>query len=194
MLILLAGLVVGLVALLPPGPITVSMIGLGARRGEAVATRAGLGVAAGDAVLVTASALFVIAGEELPTQLQALVAGASIAFVVIIGLALILRSHQVLELAERVERPFRTFCTVTVASPWVFAGWFAILAASPFRSETGALLAFAFGLLMASALFHFGLGRGAARVGRLLDERRLVAVTRLGGALTIAMGVVLALI
>ncbi len=194
MLILLAGLAVGLVALLPPGPITVSVVGLGARRGGAVATRAGLGVAAGDAIIVLASALVVIAGEEIPHRLQQAITWSSITFVIIVGLGLILRSNDVLGLVDRIERPFRTFCAVTLVSPWVFGGWFAMLAASPFRSDPRSLLTFAAGMLLASVLFHFGLGRGAARLSQILDDTRLLAVTRLGGLLTITIGLILAMI
>ncbi len=193
MMVLLAGIVVGLVALLPPGPITVSMVGLGARRGSA-ARSAGFGVASADAMLIIAALVVVALGQELPHWIQTSVRVSSLVFMIAVGIVLICCADRVIGTVDRVERPFRSFWSLSIVSPWVFTGWLALLGAAPFQDETASLAAFACGMVASTWIYHMALGQGASRLSMRISETRLRHATRIGGVSTMAMGVVLAAI
>lgn len=185
-----AGLVVGIISLLPPGPITLSIVALGATRGSGYSTRAGIGVGVADAVVVLLCGLALAAGTALPERVYAAVRIVSLTTVAMLGIALIARTTLATGFAERVKRPVLGFSILTLSSPWVFTGWFALLAAAPFSARTDHVT-FAVGLAVASLAYHLVLGRTAGFAAERLSPRLLARATRLGGGLTIASAFVM---
>jgi threonine/homoserine/homoserine lactone efflux protein len=190
MYVFLLGIAIGLVTLLPPGPLGMTVVGLGTRRGRRVGVRAGLGIASADIVLGGVALLFVGAGAALPPAAFSALRAFSIVVLVAFGLLLIARASTCFELADRIGRPGRSLFALTLVSPLSIVSWIALLAAMPFSTELGALALFSVGIVTASFLWHPVLGAAAGHLGSRLNDQGARVVSRIGGSCLIGVGVI----
>lgn len=186
--LLLLGGFIGLLSLLPPGPVNVTLVEVGAAHGRRNGVRAGLGVASGEALLAAAAVALIAAGANLPgvvfTSVQ-LVSGLTLAMM---GLALIAKPHVGAELAVRLSRPFTSMFAISVLTPSVFGAWLALLAAMPFADNSRELSIFCAGAIIASVLWHAFLGGAAGTIAPLLRPVVRIVVTRAGGVAMTTFG------
>jgi threonine/homoserine/homoserine lactone efflux protein len=188
--IFLLGIAIGLVTLLPPGPLGMTVVGLGTRRGRRAGVRAGLGIASADIVLGCSALLFVGAGAALPAAAFTALRAFSIVVLVAFGLLLVVRASTCFELADRIGRPARSLFALTLVSPLSIVSWIALLAAMPFSTEPGALALFSVGIITASFLWHPVLGAAAGHLGSRLNDRGARVVSRIGGSCLIGVGLI----
>lgn len=187
---LLLGIGLGLVSILPPGPVAIGLVEVGSRRGPAAALRGGLGVAGGDFCVVWVALAIIGAGSTLPPWAFSASQMLAAAVLIILGVSLLARPERCTAVVERIERPGRAFFLITSLTPTVLGAWVALLAAMPFATDLGALVRFALGAVAASLLYHPLLGLAIGQFGRRADERQRRVLTRLGGIATVTMGAV----
>lgn len=188
---LLLGMSVGLITLVPPGPVSMALIQLSARRGPHVALRGALGVAFGDVVLAGVAVAVVGMGSTLPgTAFQA---AQAIAAVILIGLGALLwlRPNVAEASIARIERPGRAFFLLTSLTPTALGAWVALLAAMPFAGNRPALVLFAAGVVVASFLWHPLLGATASKIGSRLTATGHTRLARSGATIMMAIGTML---
>lgn len=186
---LILGFGVGLVAVLPPGPVALSLIEVGVQQGRRGAAWGAVGIAGGDSVVATLAAILVVLGGTLPA---AFFDGAQLvsAFVVFVpGALLVLRPTVTQGIARSISRPGRTFFLLTALTPSVFGAWLAILAATPFATEPRAVALFLSGAMVASFGYHLVLGAGAGGIGHRVAPQTLLVISRVGGLCMIGFGV-----
>lgn len=186
---LLLGFALGLLFIVPPGPVSVTLVEVGLHRTRSTGVRGAFGVAAGDLVVATAAALVVSVGASLPAVLfNSLRTGSSLVLIAL-GAVMLIRPGAVEAVAGAVERPGRTLFLMTVLTPTVFGAWLALLASLPFAGRAGAVPAFVFGACLASVLWHLGLVAVAGELGHRLGGGTIRLVGRAGGVAMVAMGV-----
>ena len=186
--LLLLGFGVGLVAILPPGPVSLSLIEVSVSHGRTGGARGGLGVASGDVVVATLAAVVVLAGGAIPTWIFSTAQLASSLVLVSLGLALFVRPGLCHALSESIVHPGRTFFALTALTPTVFGAWLALIAAMPFATDPTSVATFVAGAGGASLGFHLLLGTTAGGLGQRLSAERLVSASRLGGIAMLAFG------
>jgi threonine/homoserine/homoserine lactone efflux protein len=177
----LLGTTIGLIAVVPPGPVAVALVDIAASRGRRSGVHGGLGVVGGD-VTAGAAALSVIAlGTRLPeaffTTTQVVSAGALVA----IGIGLITRPDVGQRLTARIGDPFRAMFTITALTPSVFSAWVALFTAMPFANDLLRLVVFASGALASSLLWHVTLGGTSGSMATWITTERRTRLARAGG-------------
>lgn len=177
----LLGAAIGLVAVMTPGPVSVTIVDIGASRGRTSGLHAGLGVAGGDSIASAAALGLVIAGTSLPTVFFTATQLLSALVLVVVGAGLVSRPDIGHELVGRVQRPFRSMLALTALTPSVFGAWIALFNAMPFADDPIQLAWFALGGLVASFGWHLALGGAAGSMARLVTPRRRAGLARLGG-------------
>lgn len=187
----LLGVGIGLLTLLPPGPVTLALVQVGARQGHRSALRGAAGIASGDVVLGVAALAIVGLGATLPasvfTATRALAALALIA----IGGSLIAHPSTAATSVDRIRRPGRTMFLLTSFTPTALGAWIALLAAMPFADDLHELGRFALGVMVASCLWHPLLGAVASSVGARLTEGGQARLSRAGGVIMAGIGLAL---
>jgi len=186
--LLLLGFGVGLIAILPPGPVSLSLIEVSVSHGRVGGARGGLGVASGDMVVATLAAVVVLAGGAVPVWIYASAQLLSSLVLMLLGLGLVARPGLCQSLSRSIEHPGRTFFALTTMMPTVFGAWLALIAAMPFSTEPSSVVAFVAGAGVASFGFHLLLGTAAAGLGRRVPAEKLVIVSRLGGLAMLVFG------
>lgn len=184
--LLTVGASVGLVAVAPPGPITLTLIELGTAQGRTSGIRAGLGVAAGEAA-ACAGAVAVVGGlgAQLHGSVMAAIQILSAMILLGLGLALVTRPEACRALAVGIRRPGWSMMAFTAATPTVVGTWIVILAALPVGGRIGDLILVATGVVLASLAWHLALGAGAGTVGPLLSGPRRRRFSQAGGLVMI---------
>ena len=191
--IVLLGLGIGMLSLIAPGPVNLSLIQIGARRGRRPALQGAVGVLGGDSLLGAVAVLLIAAGSALPaTAFSAAQVGAA-ALLVLLGMALALRPAAVATSIDRMQRPMRAFFLLTSLTPTALAGWVTMLAAMPFASDIAQLAMFTLGVLIASSIWHPVLGVASSAVGARLSESGQLVLSRAGGAAMAVLGIGLGL-
>ena len=188
MFALVLGLVIGMLTVIPLGPLSMTIIGVAADRGPRHGVRAALGVVGGDVVLGTAAVGLVIAGRALPSDVFTGLQLGSAVIIIGFGLALVGRARELRRLVGRINRPMVTLFAMTTVSPSI-GSWVALMLASPFTSHGTSLALFAVGIALTSLVWHPALGAGAGYLAPRLSERRLLTLARIGGVSMAAMGV-----
>ncbi|MEM7092352.1 MAG: LysE family transporter [Actinomycetota bacterium] len=185
----LLGAALGLIAIVPPGPVNVALIRLAAQRGPRPAIRGAAGIAAGDLTTVSIAVVIVGAGQSLPPTAFAISRLLAAGLLILTGVALLARPSQCDALVDRIERPARTFYLLTSLAPTVLGAWIALLVALPFADDLHALAWFASGVVVASALWHplLAAGAGATRFRRWATSGGVIS--RVGGLAMAALGV-----
>jgi threonine/homoserine/homoserine lactone efflux protein len=192
MLILIAGVVVGLASVIPVGPMSMTVIGVAVQQGRMAGTHAAAGVVAGDLASAGFALVLALAGTQLPGGLFLGLQLASITLLVAVGALLLTRTERLSALAGDLERPGKVLFTLTALSPVTIGSWLAILLASPFVSDPSRLLVFVAGIIVASGLWHPTLAVGAATMRHRLSPRVLLWLARSGGVCMIALAAALA--
>lgn len=177
----LLGTVIGLLAVMTPGPVSMALVDLGAARGRSSGVQAGLGVAGGDLFAGTSALAVVGLGTALPsaffTATQAFSSGA----LIIIGMGLLGRPDLGHDIVGRIKNPFRSMFAITALAPSVFGAWIALFTAMPFAHDLPRLAAFAGGGIMSSVGWHLVLGGAAGSVSSAITVARRTAFARIGG-------------
>lgn len=166
--LLLLGMGIGLVTLIPPGPVTLTLIELGTARGRRTGVRAGFAVAAGDVLVGFAAVATLALTTSLPPAALAVFQGASVMILVGLGLTLVFRPAAVQAAAASIVHPARSMFAICTLTPSVFGAWVALLGAMPFARNTRALVVFTCGVIAASMLWHLALGGAAGTLGSRL--------------------------
>lgn len=186
---LLLGIAVGFVSIVPPGPVTMTLLQLGSRHGRTPALRGAFGIACGDLTVVWLAIAIVAAGSTLPPAAFLATQLLAAALLVGLGLTMLARPSACAAVVDRIERPGRAFFLITSLTPTVLGAWIALLAAMPFADDLAMLVRFALGAVIASFLWHPVL---AIVASRLVDQRSSTQqmLSRTGGIVMVAMGVV----
>ena len=186
---LLLGFTIGLVAVIPPGPVALSLIEVGVQQGRRGGAWGGVGVAGGDTVVASVAAGLVLMGGALPDRFFAGAQVVSGIVLVVLGMLVAARPDVTRGLARSITRPGRAFFVITALTPSVFGAWLAMIAAMPFAQEPGPVAAFVTGGMVASLGYHLVLGAGAGGLGARLQPATLAWASRLGGSAMVVFGV-----
>jgi len=189
--LVILGVGIGLLTLLPPGPVTLALVQVGARHGRGYALRGAVGIASGDMVLGAAAVAIVGLGAAMPAR--AFVAAQVLAAALLLGLGALLLARPAMAAAsvDRIRRPGRAMFLLTSFTPTALGAWVALLAAMPFAGDPRELGLFALGVIVASWLWHPLLGTVASALGDRLDDRGQVRLSRTGGLIMAAIGALL---
>lgn len=194
MLILIAGVVVGLASVIPLGPMSMTIIGVATQQGRLAGAHAAAGVVAGDLFAASAAVALALAGSRLPDGMFVGLQMAAVAVLVVVGLLLIIRTERLSLLANDIERPGSVLFTLTALSPITVGSWLAILLASPFVATPAQLGLFVAGIIVASGVWHPVLAMVAASVGPRLSQPLLFRLARLGGVFMIGLAAVMVML
>lgn len=189
--IVLLGVGIGLLSLLPPGPVNLTLVQVGARMGRRPALRGAAGIVGGDSVLGVAAVALLALGTALPANVFSTTQLVAAALLMVLGALLALRPTAISNSIGRMHRPARTFFLLTSLTPTALGGWVAMLAAMPFAADTAQLALFTVGVLVASSFWHPTLGVAAAALGGRLTEQGQTRLSQLGGVGMALLGVAL---
>lgn len=189
--IVLLGVGIGLLSLLAPGPVNLTLVQFGARKGRQPALRGAVGVVGGDSLLGIASVLILGVGAALPARVFSTTQLAAAGLLVGLGALLSLRPSTVSTSVERMHRPTRAFFLLTSLTPTALGGWIAMLAAMPFSNDVAQLGLFTLGVLIASSFWHPLLGLAASALGARLTEGGQLRLSQIGGLAMAALGIAL---
>ena len=187
--ILLLGFGLGLLFVLPPGPLAVTLVEVGVSQGRLVGARSGAGIAVGDLTVGAAAGAVVVSGGALPAAAFETIQLVSAGVLIALGAFMVIRPGAVESVAHAIHRPGRAFFALTVLTPTVFGAWIAMIAALPFADDLSAIATFVVGAGAASAIYHVALGSAAGRFGGHLSGRPMQHVARAGGMLFAGLGV-----
>ena len=193
MLILIAGVVIGLASVIPIGPMSMTIIGVATQQGRLAGAHAAAGVVAGDLASAGFAVGLALVGTQLPGGLFLGLQLASIVVLITAGALLLIRTDRFSSLAGDLKRPGKVLFTLTALSPVTIGSWLAILLASPFVSNPLQLIVFVAGIIVASGIWHPTLAVGAASVGHRLSPRVLLWLARSGGVSMLGLAAFMAL-
>lgn len=179
--LVMLGMGIGLVSLLPPGPVTLTLVELGTARGPRVGARAGMAVAAGDLTVGAAAVATLALTTRLPATLFVALQVLSAAILVVLGVTLILRPGVAQTVAGTIAHPARSMFVLCTLTPSVFGAWIALLGAMPFATNIGALATFTGGVILASLIWHLGLGSAAGALRGWVTPGHRRSMSRVGG-------------
>ena len=191
--ILFLGFGLGLLFVIPPGPIAVTLVEVSVGQGRAAGARSGIGIAAGDTVAGAAAGLVVASGGVLPAAVFDWAQIVSAMVLVALGVAMLVQPGAVESFAHAIQRPGRTFFLLTSLTPTVFGSWLAILAALPFAGHLPSTALFLLGAGGASAVYHVALGSAAGTFGHHVSGPMMTRLARGGGCAFAALGVAMLL-
>lgn len=188
--ILLLGFTIGLISIVPPGPVTMTLIEVGAAQGRQRGARGGLGVAAGEVVAAGAAGALVLAGTTLPPAMFSGLQLISSLVLLGIGVMLVTQPAALHTLAVGITHPARALFLLTALTPTVLGAWVAIIAAMPFADDGGSVLLFLIGAVVASLLWHLLVGSAAGDLGHRVSPQAMQRASRLGGVALVGFGLV----
>ena len=84
-------------------------------------------------------------------------------------------------MASAAPHPARSLFALCTLTPSVFGSWIALLGAMPFAASTPALATFTSGVILASVIWHLGLGTTAGVLGSRLTPGHRASMSRVGG-------------
>jgi threonine/homoserine/homoserine lactone efflux protein len=192
MLIVLAGLIAGLVAVIPLGPMSMSIVGVSVAHGRRAGLSAAAGVVTGDVVATAVAASIVLLGRRLPGGVLPSIRVAALVALAAVGIVLILRADRIDAMASGVHRPGPMLFLLTAVSPLTLGAWLALLVASPFASDRSGMVLFVAGLILGSGLWHPLLALVASSAGAMVSARGITRLARLGGGCMVSLAVVFA--
>ena len=181
MLTIVAGIVAGLIAVIPLGPMSMSVVGVSTMQGRRAGLRAAAGVVCGDVVATTSAAVLVLVGHRLPGGVLPAIRLMAPMVLAVIGLGLIVRAKRVNAVASGIRRPGPMLFLLTAVSPLTLGAWFAMLLASPFAGDGVDLALFVAGLILGSGVWHPLLALVASSFGMRLSQRGTTRLARFGG-------------
>ncbi len=189
MTVLVLGFLTGLALVAPIGPISVTLVGVGATSGRQSALRAAGGVASADVVMMaTAFSLGAVLLSAPPNVLRwiHIVLG-----VVLLGIGVMMigEAAKAVEVAGRVRRPGLTLFLGTMAHPLTLIVWLGVAAAAPYAGDRLARSLFIGGLALATVVWHGGLALASAALGARMSPGFLVWGSRVAGVVVIGLGI-----
>lgn len=190
--LVLLGIGLGLLTLIPPGPVSLTLVQVGIRSGRRSALHGALGVAGGDTVLGVTAAGLVGLGSALPHWVFGACQVVAALILVALGAAVARRPALGTAGVDRIHRPGRALFLITSLTPTALGAWIALLAAMPFAQNVSELGLFVVGVIVASALWHPVLGALAATAAPRLTSRAQTRLTRAGGITMAGLGLSLA--
>jgi len=186
--VLVFGFAISMISLLPPGPVTMTLVGVGVNQGKSVGVRSGAGAAVGDTSAAVAAGILVASGAALPATVFSAIEIFASGLLILVGAVMAIRPGGVARFAGSVTRPTRTFFALAAFTPTVFAAWVAILSALPFDTNSTNLVSFLVGAFGASLVYHLTVGAAAGVVGPRLTQRFVTNMTRASGTLFAVLG------
>lgn len=178
---------------IPVGPVSLTLMGLGIEKGKRRAMEGAVGVAMADAILMGALALIATTVglfnlpfiEPVEIVLGVLLVG--------LGVRVLTRSESALETVGGIRRVGPTMLAMTLLNPLSLALWLGVVATLPaaVHSSTFSLLQFGLGVTAASLLWHSSVGLGAAWAGPRMSPRVRRYGTAMGGIVMAVIGVML---
>ena len=183
------GLILGIASVSAPGPITLGLIHVTSTQGRARGSQAGLGIAGGDLAMMLAALAMITAGASMPATVFTAIQLISIAYLLFVGSALLLRPGACAEIAGSIRKPAKTFFLATTLNPSVFGTWLAVLIAMPFANNMNQLMLFATGASLASLVWFQVLSNGVGTFSHHLSDKVMIRLGQAGGVFTIALGV-----
>jgi threonine/homoserine/homoserine lactone efflux protein len=185
---LFVGFLSGLVLVMPVGPTTLSIVGIGTERGRRAALAGASGVVTADLLMLPLAVLGAGAVTALsPTVLHSceVVIGLVLLGIAAVGL---LKTEEARVAVSRIRRPAPTLLAINLCNPMALASWAGLILALPDSlREPGNLLPFTIGVVIASAVWHTMLALLAGSLGRRMAEagrRRLIRIS------SVALGIV----
>ena len=185
---LFVGFLSGLVLVMPVGPTTLSIVGIGTERGRRAALAGAFGVVTADLLMLPLAVLGAGAVTALsPTVLHSceVVIGLVLLGIAAVGL---LKTEEARVAVSRIRRPAPTLLAINLCNPMALASWAGLILALPDSlREPGNLLPFTIGVVIASAVWHTMLALLAGSLGRRMAEagrRRLIRIS------SVALGIV----
>ncbi len=192
-MLLLLGLGLGAITLVPPGPVSVTLVQVAVHRGRSVGFRSGAAIASADLVTgVLAIAILGIGTAALPSVAASMSVVSAVAMMAMGGL-LIARPARFEGLTLGLKRPVQTLFALTALNPLTLLSWMAIIAAVPAANTTPQKAALAAGVAAASYCWHPFLGLVAGRAGPRINASTTVRLTKASGVILILLGSIFAL-
>jgi threonine/homoserine/homoserine lactone efflux protein len=189
---LFVGFLSGLVLVMPVGPTTLSIVGIGTERGRRAALAGASGVVTADLLMLPLAALGAGAVTALsPTVLHSceVVIGLVLLGIAAVGL---LKTEEARVAVSRIRRPAPTLLAINLCNPMALASWAGLILALPDSlREPGNLLPFTIGVVIASAVWHTMLALLAGSLGRRMAEAGRRRLIRISSAALGIIGVVL---
>jgi threonine/homoserine/homoserine lactone efflux protein len=191
--LLLLGLGLGAITLVPPGPVSVTLVQVAVRRGRSVGFRSGAAIASADLITgVIAVSILGIGTATLPSMAASMSVIAAVAMMMMGGL-LVARPVGFEGLAAGLRRPASALFALTALNPLTLLSWMALIAAVPAANTTPRQAALAAGVVVASSCWHPFLGFMAGHASRRVSTSTTVHVTRASGVVLILLGLVFGL-
>ena len=185
---LFVGFLSGLVLVMPVGPTTLSIVGIGTERGRRAALAGVSGVVTADLLMLPLAVLGAGALTALsPTVLHSceVVIGLVLLGIAAVGL---FKTEEARVAVSRIRRPVPTLLAINLCNPMAVASWAGLILVLPDSlREPGNLLSFAIGVVIASAAWHTMLALLAGSLSRRMAEagrRRLIRIS------SVALGIV----
>ena len=189
---LFVGFLSGLVLVMPVGPATLSIVGIGTERGRRAALAGASGVVTADLLMLPLAVLGAGAVTALsPTVLHSceVVIGLVLLGIAAVGL---LKTEEARVAVSRIRRPAPTLLAINLCNPMALASWAGLILALPDSlREPGNLLPFTIGVVIASAVWHTMLALLAGSLGRRMAEAGRRRLIRISSAALGIIGVVL---
>ena len=183
------GLLLGIASVSAPGPITLGLIQVTSSQGRSRGSQAGFGIAGGDFAMMLAALTLIAAGGSLPPVVFTTIQLISIAYLLFVGSALLLRPTACADLASSIAKPAKAFFLATTLNPSVFGTWLAVLIAMPFSNNLNELTLFAAGASLASLVWFQILSSGVGAFSNRLSDTMMINLSRAGGVFTLGLGV-----
>lgn len=191
-MVLLLGFLTGLALVAPIGPVSLTLVGLGAEQGRRAALAGAGGVVMADGVTVPIA----LGGAGLLAGLDAgIVRDVEIVLgllLVAVALVTVLRAERARAAIASLRTPTRTLAAMTACNPLSLVAWSGLALALPSSISTpAALVMFGVGLVLASAVWHSSLAAASATFAGRLGDRSRTLLTRASGVMMLAIGGVL---
>lgn len=193
-MVLVFGFLTGLALVAPIGPVSLTLVGLGAEQGR----RAALAGAGGVVMADVATVPIALGGAGLLAGLDAgIVRDVEIVLglvLVAVAITTVVRAEQARAAIASLRRPTWTLAVLTACNPLSLVAWSGLALALPSSISTPqALVAFGLGLVLASAVWHSGLAAASGTFASRLGVRSRTVLTRASGVMMLAIGAVLVL-
>ncbi len=191
-MVLFFGFLTGLALVAPIGPVSLTLVGLGAEQGKRAALAGAGGVVMADGLTVPIA----LGGAGLLAGLDAgIVHDVEIVlglFLVAIAVLTVARAERAREAIASLRRPTRTLAAMTAFNPLSLVAWSGLALALPSSISTPAALAmFGVGLVLASAVWHSSLAAASATFAARMGDRSRTTLTRASGLMMLGIGAVL---
>lgn len=175
---------------IPVGPVSLTLMGLGIERGRRRAMEGALGVAMADAILMGGVALLATTIGLFDLPFMGAVEVVLGVLLVALGVRVVAKADSALDAVGGIRRVGPTMLAMTLLNPLSLALWLGVVATLPAatHSSTFSLAQFGVGVTAASLLWHSSVGLGAAWMGPRMGPRVRRWGTAFGGVVMMGIG------